>query len=118
MATPSYLLFGGRRLCAGQMNHLLYVYKLAPPGEYDEMIIAALLMQTVATITVTLVTCSCVVIGAIAEYAELSVHDNYPLRNLGSGTASAIRPRLTTPEFCRTTTFCLTPSVVPVVLVK
>ena len=73
-----------------------------------------IVMQTVATITATLVTCSCVVIGAIAEYAELSVHDNYPLRNLGSGTAS-IRPKLTTPEFCRTTTFCLTPSVVPVV---
>ena len=103
VATPSYLLFG---------------YKLAPSGEYDEMISAALLMQTVATITVTLVTCSCAVIGAIAEYAELSVHDNYPLQNLGSGTASAVRLRLTTPEFCRTTTVCLTPSVVPDVHVK
>jgi len=108
-------------LCGSNEPSVVCGYKLAQRGEYDEMIYAALLMQTVATITVTLVTCSRVVIGAIAEYAELSVHDNYPLRNLGSGTASAIRLtwlRLTTPEFCRTTTFCLTPSVVPVMHVK
>ena len=77
--TELFTVWGEETLCGSNEPSVVCGYKLAPPGEYDEMIIAALLMQTVATITATLATCSCVVIGAIAEYAELSVHDNYPL---------------------------------------
>ena len=77
--TELFTVWGEQTLCGSKEPSVVCGYKLAPPGKYDERVSVALLMQTVAIITVTLVTCSCVVIGATAEYAELSVHDNYPL---------------------------------------
>ena len=53
--TKLFTVWGEQTLCRSNEPSVVCGYKLAPPGEYDEMISAALLMQTVATITVTLV---------------------------------------------------------------